>query len=288
MSKPVLQICMETLSHLSLRNLYRLADCIAFLLRITPNQISRQTRENIKLCFPELSDSAQKRLYQESIRHTCYSAIELAAVWCWPVDKILQRLTGIDICPEFNQSNASKIILAPHLGCWELLAIWLGRSCNIMYLYKRRSNRALDGFISDSRARTGGSPVPAKKHGLRKILLGLNNGESLVILPDQKPGRNKGRIESRFFAANAPTTKLVQALCRRVDCDVFIATIRRSTPPGEFALCIEQLEHSRLAAAEIDSAQYMNDQIEQRCRQFPEQYQWGYRRFTSSAYETVK
>ena len=288
MSRPAIQLCLELLSHVSLRSQYRLADCIAFVLRIIPNQVSKHTRDNIKLCFPDLPSTEQKLLYRNSIRHTCYSMTELAAVWCWPADKILAQVTSFDICPEFNESTKSKIILAPHLGCWEMLAIWLGRACDTMILYKRRSNRALDSFILESRARTGSTLVPTKKRGLRKLLIGLKKGENLMILPDQKPAANKGRIKSCFFGVSAPTTKLVQTFCARVDCDVFMATINRSNPPGEFGLRIERLEHSRLAAEETDSAQYMNDQIEQRCRFHPEQYQWGYRRFTSTAYEAVK
>ena len=288
MARPAIQRCLELLSHVSLRNQYRLAECIALVIRLIPNQVSKQTRDNIKLCFSDLTQAEQKQLYRDSIRHTCYSMTELASVWCWPADKILARVTSLDICPEFDQSTKSKIILAPHLGSWEMLVIWLGRACDAMILYKRRKNRTLDRFILDSRARTGGTPVPTKKRGLRKLLVGLKKGENLMILPDQKPAANKGRIKSHFFDASAPTTKLVQTLCAKVDCDVFMATISRSDPPGEFGLRIERLEHSRLAADETDSAQYMNDQIEQRCRLHLEQYQWGYRRFTSSAYETVK
>jgi len=286
--KPAIQRCLELLSHVSLRNQYRLADCIAVVLRIFPNQVSKQTRDNIKLCFSHLAMTEQKQLYRDSIRHTCYSMTELAAVWCWPADKILACVTRVDICPEFDQTTKSKIILAPHLGSWEMLAIWMGYDYDAMILYKRRRDRALDSFILESRARSGSTLVPTKKRGLRKLLVGLRKGANLVILPDQKPAANKGRIESRFFGANAPTTKLVQALCAKVDCDVFMATVNRSDPPGEFGLRIERLEHSRLAADETESAQYMNDQIEQRCRLHLEQYQWGYRRFTTSAYETVK
>jgi len=80
----------------------------------------------------------------------------------------------------------------------------------------------------------------------------------------------------------------VQDLCSRVDCDVFLASAWRSSPPGEFDLRISPLEHARLAADEISSAQYMNDRIEDLVRSRPEQYQWGYRRFHKDAYAAAK
>ena len=213
---------------------------------------------------------------------------ELAAVWCWPVEKILARVTSIEICEEFDRSTRGRIILAPHLGSWETLAIWLGKSCSPMMMYRRRKNKAVDSFVKNARARSGGTPVPTKKHGLRKLLIGLKEGGSLMILPDQQPARSKVKIEAEFFGVSAPTTTLVQSLSSKVNCDVFLASMKRSSPPGEFSLSIQPLEHERLAADEASSAQYMNDQIEQLARQSLEQYQWGYRRFSKNAYASVK
>ena len=52
-------------------------------------------------------------------------------------------------------------------------------------------------------------------------------------------------------------------------------------------MCIEPLDRERLAADEIESARYMNDQIEQRVRRHKEQYLWAYRRFSNQVYESV-
>jgi KDO2-lipid IV(A) lauroyltransferase len=288
LSKPISQYYLELLSHFSLRFQYRFADFLAFFVSNTSNQISRQARENIALCLADLEPSEQKRIFRESIRHTCYALNELGAVFCWPADRIMGQVTSLDICEEFEQSTRGKIILTPHLGSWEMLGLWLGKNCDAMLLYKRRKNKALDQFINQARARNGGTPIPTKSHGLRKLLIGLKEGRNLLILPDQKPGKKKASIESEFFGADAPTTTLVRNLNSKIDCDVFLAAIYRSSPPGEFGLTIRPLERERLAADEASSAQYMNDQIEQLVRQFPEQYQWCYRRFSNSAYASVK
>jgi KDO2-lipid IV(A) lauroyltransferase len=157
-------------------------------------------------------------------------------------------------------------------------------------LYKRRKRKyeAADRFILEARSRSGGTLVPTRKKGLRQLLLGLRQGKSLMILPDQRPGGGKASIPSTFFGFSAPTTTLVQNLCCRIDCDVFIASAWRSDPPGEFALRIRPLEHDRLATDEAASAQYMNDAIEALVRMQPAQYQWGYRRFRASAYATLQ
>jgi len=288
LSKPLIQHFLELLSHASLRSLYRMGSFTAFFVAHTPNQVSRQARQNIELCFPELGKDERRQLFLESIRHTCYAGMELAAIWCWPPARLERHITRLEVCDSFTQTTRGRIILLPHLGSWETLGIWLGQRIKVMYLYKRRKNKAVDAFVRASRSRTGGIPVPTKKAGLRQLLVGLRRGDSLVILPDQKPSNNKARIDSTFFGHSAPTTTLVQNLCSKLDCDVFIAMVYRIIPPGEFGLRIEPLERERLAGEGADSAAYMNEQIEQRVRRHKEQYLWAYRRFSNQVFESVE
>jgi KDO2-lipid IV(A) lauroyltransferase len=156
-----------------------------------------------------------------------------------------------------------------------------------MFLYKRRKNKTIDAFVKQARSRSGGEPLPTKKHGLRRALIGLRQGGSLMILPDQKPSSNKARIESKFFGLHARTTTLVQNLCSKLECDVFIAVVYR-TAGGEFSLCIEPLDRARLAGDKIESALYMNQQIEQRIGHARGQYQWEYRRFSKQVYKQLE
>ncbi len=287
MTKPAVQRGLELLARCSLPTQYRLAAPLAACLRLVPNRVKRQTRENIELCFGDRPRAWRERLYRESIRQTCNAMTELAAVWCWPVDDVLARITRQDVCAEFERAGRGRIVLAPHLGSWETLVLWLGRHRNAMAMYKPRRPPGLDRFVLEARARSGGTLVPTRKHGLRKMLLELKDGGTLLILPDQRPRRSKAQIDSTLFGVAAPTTTLVHNLCSKVACDVFIATIYRSTPPGEFGLRIEPLEHARLAADPNASAQYLNDRIEQLVADYIEQYQWGYRRFATSAYEST-
>ena len=274
---------------LPLTGLYRLAGLLAFFVGNSANQISRKTRANIKLCFSELDSKAQKQLYRESIRHSCYSLTELAALWYWPAEKILPCIRSETICPEFHQSTRARILLCPHLGSWEALALWLGQKSQAMMLYKQRENEALDRFIIEARARTGGQPVSIDKGGLRQLLLGLKKGGTAMILPDQRPGKGKARIDSHFFGHAAPTTTLIQNLCAKIECDVFIAVAFRSQPPGQFDLQISLLDEQLLGDDDQTSAEYMNEQFEQLIKIEPCQYQWGYRRFDKPTYhKTVK
>lgn len=287
MKKPVIQILVELLSHCSIKTQHRLGDLLGFLVNRIPNQLSTQTDNNIRLCLGGLNRAEQQSLKQDAIRHTCYSLTELAAVWCWPVEKILARVKTENVCDQFTNSSKGRIVIAPHLGSWELLNIWLAGKTRLWSLYKPQKNPAMDQFILQSRGRNGAQLVPTNAAGLRKIIRGIKQGDTIMVLPDQKPRAGRAQIDSQFFGQLAPTTPLVRYICRTQDCDVFIAVMYRQQSNGTFGLSIEPLAHDRLAASEHESAQYLNDEIEKLVKAHLEQYQWGYERFVQSEYQPL-
>ena len=232
---------------------------------------------------------AQLALRYEDFSDVGRTTVPKVAFGWRPVEQVLARIRSLDICEEFERGGRARILLAPHLGSWETLAVWLGRHRQAIMLYKQRKQkyRDTDRFVVSARSRSGGTLVSTSTQGLRELLLGLKRGRTVLILPDQKPGQRKGSIDATFFGHDAETTTLVQTLCSKVDCDVFIACALRSTPPGKFDLHISPLEHARLAADKTASAQYMNDAIEALVRKSPEQYQWGYRRFEPHVYSSA-
>lgn len=236
------------------------------------------------MCFPDLDPTEQKRLHHSTIKHFCYSIFELPAIWCWSADKILARITQIEVCDSFKHSNKARIIIAPHLGSWELLNLWLAQKADFLCLYKPVANTAIDKFLLISRSRNGARLLPINSAGFRQLSVGLREGKTAMILPDQRPRKDKVRFMSKFFGHDAPTTPMIHNLCRRVDCDVFIATVFRDRSQGDFHLRIKTLEHDKLATEQQQSLDYMNKEIEELIKLYPEQYQWGYSRFGLAEY----
>jgi len=262
-----------------------MAGILAFIVARTRNQVAILTDKNIRLCFDGLNRPKQLSLARASIRHTCISLIELAAVWCWPAHKILAKIEQKNICDQFSRSYKGRLVIAPHLGSWELLIVWLAENHGLICLYKPQRNPQVDNFIFQSRSRNGAQMVPTDSSGLRKLIKGLKRGATVMILPDQKPQTTKAGIDSVFFGHTASTVSLIKSICDKIDCDVFIGAMYRQETSATFSLCIESLDHNKLAASEGDSAQYLNDQIEIRVRSHLDQYQWSYERFTRAEYD---
>jgi len=285
--KPFLQLILEFLSLFPIGFHYRLAKILGFITIHTPNSIFSQTEKNIRLCFGELAPHLQQNLVRNSIRHTCYSLFELAAVWCWPEGKILATVTNENICQEFSRSSKGRLIIAPHIGSWELFGIRLAKNNNVVSLYKPQKNTKINEFLHQARSRNGAQLVPTDASGLRKLIKALKQGATVIVLPDQKPHRGKAHIDSYFFDHAASTTPLVKYICDKIECDVFIGAMYRQENSSTFNLSINALDHSKLATGEIESAQYLNDQIEAMVRTHLDQYQWSYKRFTRAEYDTL-
>ncbi len=280
-------VVIRALSILPLRIQYRVADFVSLIMSIIPNRTCRLINQNIQMCFPDQSKEAQLNLRSKTIKHTVYSAFEVAALWCWPAEKILARVTQENVCDNFTQSEKGRLVIVPHLGSWELLILWLAQQGEFMCLYKPQPGRSVDQFILEARSRNGAAMLPIDTAGLRQLSRGLKQGGTAMILPDQRPKKNKARHMSSFFGHQAPTTPLIHNLCKRIDCDVFIASIFRQNTLNSFELVIEALDHKILVSDMQASLDYMNRQIETFIRKQPEQYQWGYSRFMRSEYRSV-
>ena len=284
----VFSLALKALSAFSLTAQYRIADFCSLIVTVIPNRTAKLIQQNIRLCFPDYSQTRQKQLYRSTIKQTCYSALELAAVWCWPAEKILARITIENVCDSFNRSKKGRIVIVPHLGNWELLILWLAQQSDFMCLYKPQPGAAVDQFVLNARSRNGAKMLPIDASGLRQLSRGLKQGKTVMILPDQRPKKDKARIMANFFGHEAPTTPLIHNLCNRIDCDIFLATIFRESSDKTFHLNLLELDHEKISADQQASLDYLNAQIEALIKQHPEQYQWGYSRFKPSIYRSLE
>ena len=274
------------LSICSLHCLFALARVLGWIVSRTPNQISRQARANIELCFPELTPTRQRVLVRHSIHPTCCSLLELAFLWHHPVEQVLQRIDIDWIDPGFSNDQSAKIIIAPHQGSWELLNYWLAQATENSFLaiYKPATSQRLNNYIRHHRSRTGARLVPTTTAGMRKLLKALKQQASCMILPDQRPKRGTAQAVAPFFSYPARTSLLVKNLVQRSDAKVYIATATRELEKGRYKIRVEALDREQIAQDDTASAAYLNHAIEQLVRQEISQYQWSYRRFDKDIY----
>lgn len=258
---------------------------LSFLIARSNNQISKQTKQNINLCFDNNSEVEKKQLYSESITHIVCSLIEMASLWYHPIKQVLAYIKTDNVCAEFNTDSSAKIIIVPHFGSWELMILWLAQQGEFYTLYKPARTPQLDDYILSKRTRNGAILVPTNLVGLRALLKGLKAGATVMILPDQKPGKDSAKINAKFYGYDVSTSLLIKSLTKKVSCSVYIAAALRDLKEASYQVHLNKLNEVIFASDEQQSADYLNQSIEQFIKLDEAQYQWSYRRFSEETYQ---
>lgn len=269
------------LSILPLRVQQALGSVTGTLLYIFPSESRRVTLTNLRLCFPEKSESELRDICRESLRETGKTACELGLIWAAPIDRVLKhvvRVEGEELLEQALADGKGLIIITPHLGSWELSGLYVSTRVPITYLYRPPKIRALEKVMTGFRGRGAANPVPTTPRGILQMMKALKAGEVAGILPDQQPGYDSG-VFAPFFTEQALTMTLVGKLSSKTGAPV-ISVVSRRLPWGqgfviEFRPTAEGIgsEDPQLAATAL------NQSVESLVRNLVTQYQWEYKRF---------
>ncbi len=286
--QPAIAYINGLLSHCSLHCLRLLARVIGFVASHSNNHLRRAARDNLQLVYPHKDDQARKQLMQQSLYHTACALMETAFLWHRPIDEVLGRVTRVDIDKDFLNDQGPAIVVAPHLGSWEFLNLWLSAQRPMMSLYKPARDAALDRYIRQGRSRSGAELLPTDHRGLRQLLRGLKNGKNCMILPDQKPGRDRGSVESEFFGLRVDSPSLVGQLQQRAGCNLYIAAALRDLPGHGFHILLRPLVLDYAGEDQAEASRQIDRAMERLIAEAPDQYQWAYRRFRKTDYSVVE
>jgi KDO2-lipid IV(A) lauroyltransferase len=209
------------------------------------------------------------------------TALELGPIWRRPVPALRGVIEAVEGEEDFQQAiskGKGVIILAPHIGAWELFAIYLGDKEPFTALYQPPDNPAMHELINTARSRTGIKVAPTNIKGVKILLQNLKKGEVIGILPDQVP-RAEGGEFAPFFGVPALTTTLVSNLVKRTGAQVVVGSALRIARSGKFKIVFRPVP-ATIASADINVALgVLNKSVEECVEQAPEQYQWEYKRF---------
>lgn len=265
---------------LSLQNCHRLGNVIGRLLAILPNRSRHVTTTNIQLCFPNLGVKQQQKLIKKSLIETCKTLIEANPMWQWNKDKLFKLIKvvhGETLVQEALNDKKGVILALPHLGNWELLALYCSSKYPTTTMYQKSKVSQFNSLIRNGRERFGAKLVPTDTQGVRAMLKALRNNELICVLPDQEPKEGNG-VFSPFFNLQAYSMTLISRFANKTDAKVFIAYSKRLAQGDGYEIYFTPLDKVKSDSLE-DSVTYLNAEMEKHIREIPEQYQWSYKRF---------
>lgn len=249
---------------------------IAFLMN---GRAVKVTRQNIQTCFPGMDERGQRRLIKESFLNTAQLVLEVPIVGShsltW-VEQKIKNIAGADLLVSAAAKNRGVIVLAPHIGNWEVFGLHLSCYGNITNLYRKPKIPELEALIIRYRQKGNVKLVPANVRGVASIFNTLKKGNITGILPDQVPDDGGGAF-APFFGHPAFTMTFVHRLIQKTQCEVVYGFAQRVK--GGFDVHFIPAPEAIYSAESSISLAALNEGVE-KCVEFcPEQYQWEYKRY---------
>lgn len=246
-----------------------------------PNDIRHAADINLGLCLPELDAGQRRRLLRQYLIETGKTAMESPAMWLWGKRRIMakvKQVSGREYLDEAMSRDKGVIFAMPHLGAWEIAALWCSKHYPMTTLYRPPTLASMGRVIRRGRERFGARLVPTDNQGVRALLQALKQGETIGILPDQEPGRGQGEF-APFFGIPAYTMTLVSRLTQKTGATVVMCYAERLARGRGYHLHFLK-PPAEIADTELKlSLAALNHGVEACIRPCPAQYQWGYRRF---------
>jgi len=220
-------------------------------------------------------DAASCRpLLRQAISEAGKGVTELVAVWFGSDEKV----SGLVRCDDWNVVEAAQrggkgiIFLTPHLGCFEISALYGAQRLAITVLYRPPKLRWLEPLMAAGRKRWQSTIAPANLKGVRMLYKALRRGETVGLLPDQAPGVGEGKWAD-FFGRPAYTMTLVARLQQATGAALVMAFAERLPQGRGYRL------HLRSGPAGNLDESALNRAVEDLVRMCPAQYLWGYNRY---------
>ncbi|MBW0149363.1 lysophospholipid acyltransferase family protein [Marinobacter arenosus] len=265
---------------LSLASAQRIGKWLGLLIWKLPTKSRQVTDTNLSICLPDLSDTERQTMSRASMIQTGQTMLEVPLMWEWPVQKcldLIKETEGLELIDEAMAGGEGLILLAPHLGNWELAGLFFSSRYKMAALYSPPNMPEFEDYMIKVRGRLGSELVRGDRRGLARLASILREGGVAGILPDQSP-RGKGNAFAPFFGMEVKTMTLVSKLIQRTGAHVLITYAERLPDARGFRIVVRKTEAGLGDKDPVVATTALNRSIEHCVLEIPEQYQWEYKR----------
>jgi len=265
---------LRLLARLPLKWLHRAGAGLGWLVYWLSPTYAARLRENLYASGVCADPAACRVLLHQAIAETGKGVTELIAVWFGSDDKV-SELVACDtwrVAEQAQREAHGIIFLTPHLGCFEISALYIAQRLPITVMYRPPRLSWLEPLMIAGRQRWRAIVAPANLRGVRMFYKALQRGEAVGLLPDQAPGVGEGAW-AEFFGRPAYTMTLVGRLQKASGAAVVMVFAER-LPQGRGY----HLQFQSVPAGNLDEVT-LNRAIETLIRRCPAQYLWGYNRY---------
>ncbi len=263
---------------LSFRTIARIGRGIGWLGYLLAVPRRKVVLTNLRLCFPEMTEGQRVALARRHFSALGRSFLERSVLWYAPLERVKQfvRFEGVE---HFEAVRGQPVVmLAPHFVGLDMAGTLVAATWKAGSMYGKQKNPALDAAMRSGRLRFGNPILFSRQDGIRPVVRALRDGVPFYYLPDMDLGPRES-IFVPFFGVQTATVPALSRLAHVSRARV-VPIVSRQLPDGQgyAARFYPAWEDFPTGDVEADTRR-MNEFIEARVREMPEQYYWVHKRF---------
>ncbi|MDD4912759.1 MAG: lipid A biosynthesis acyltransferase [Sideroxydans sp.] len=266
------------LHFLPFRLLVAIGNATGAMLYLLASQRRRIGETNLRLCFPYMPEEMRNTLLREHFKMFVRGLVERCILWWSSAERIssLIRVEGVEHFEAIKGQPA--ILLTPHFVGMDAGGQWVAQNTDTVCMYANQRSVYLTQLLLEKRARFRTQLLYSRQQGLRPILKGMKENRPFIYPPDQDQGVKDGAFIP-FFGVPAATMMSVSRIAKMTGAKV-VPSITRVLPGGAgYVLTFYPAWENFPSGDDVADARRMNEFIEQRILEMPEQYFWLHKRF---------
>lgn len=270
------------ISMLPFRLLYFFSDFTYLIVYYLIGYRKETVRTNLKLSFPNLSDSERRAIEKKSYHHLCDMFLEMVKTMTISEAEMNKRFkfANLEVYKNLEKEDKSIALMCAHYASYEWV-ISMNRviSFNGYAIYKKVTNPYFDQLVRDIRSRfkayliTTKNTIPAIQENEKNHIRGAYGFAS-----DQSPKASKAYHWANFMNIRTPVHTGAEMLAKKFDMNVIFLKVRK-VKRGHYEACFELLSKDATKVPNYEITDHFLRLVEQQIYEAPEYYLWTHKRW---------
>ena len=252
--------------------------CLGFLVFHLVKKRRHTVQTNVRLCFPELNTTQQKKMVRDIFTANGIGFFEIAWAWWANIDVIKNHydIEGLEHIEAAKADGSGVLLVGAHFVHLDLCGLMTNHSTPMSVIYRKNNNPVFEYIITKGRERFFEHVI--ERSDMRNIVRKLREGKTIWYSPDQDFGRDQA-VFAPFFGVEAATLVSTSRLAKMGRAKPVGIAHYRDPITHRYRIIISPVDTAFPTGDDHKDAVIINTMLEKAIRMQPEQYMWVHRRF---------
>lgn len=262
--------------------LYLLSDIACFILYRVGGYRVKVVRKNLRLAFPEKSETELRKIEKKFYHHFCDTFLEMIKSMAITSKEIKERFvyTNLEVLKQFEKENQSIMLVLGHYGNWEWV-MSLGEFIKHEGhgVYTPLANKYIDALIRRIRLRHNSYLI--SRYNTVRVMLRHRAEKRLVLyglISDQSPQLKHAHHWTKFLGITVPVYAGAEIMAKKFDSPVVFLEVNK-IKRGYYSATFKVITDKPTTIPNYEITDTFNQLLETQIRKKPEYYLWTHNRF---------